>query len=226
MALLLAALLVAADQISKAWVVTALPVGSREVPVGLGFSVVHIRNNGAAFGMLRNVHLQFGPLTVDGTVMLGILSALVALVIAVYLLRNGRRLAALTRIALALVLAGAVGNMIDRFRLHYVVDFIHFHVRGFDFAVFNVADASIVIGAVLLLLASVLVPGRSERAHAPDRRGPRHPRSEPPRDTPPDFPEIPPLRHGPREDSGRDRASRDPDTSSVGTDPSGAGRGA
>jgi len=209
MALLLAALLVAADQISKAWVVTALPEGSREVYVGLGFYIVHIRNNGAAFGMLRILHLQFGPLTIDGTLMLGILSAVVALVIASYLLRNGRRLAALTRVALALVLAGAVGNMIDRFRLHYVVDFIHFHVRGFDFAVFNVADASIVIGAALLLLASVLAPGRSEAARASGRRGPRHSRSDAPHGTPPDFPDVPPLRHGPAEEAGRDRASHD-----------------
>ncbi len=209
MALFLAALLVAADQISKAWVVTALPEGSREVSVGLGFSIVHIRNNGAAFGMLRNLNVQLGPLTVDGTVMLGILSALVALVIALYLLRSGRRLAALTRVALALVLAGAVGNMIDRFRLHYVVDFIHFHVRGFDFAVFNVADASIVIGAALLLLASVLPPGRAERTHPPGRRGPSHPRSNSPLDAAPDFPEVPPLRQGPREGGGAERASRD-----------------
>ena len=210
MALLLAALLVAADQISKAWVVTALPEGSREVSVGLGFGFVRIRNNGAAFGMLRNLHLQVGPLTIDGTVMLGILSALVALVIALYLLRSGRHLAALTRVALALVLAGAVGNMIDRFRLHYVVDFIHFHVRGFDFAVFNVADASIVIGAALLLLASVLVPVRSERTQPPGRRGPSHPRSDSRPDAAPDFPEVPPLRQDPREGSGAERASRDP----------------
>jgi signal peptidase II len=210
MALLLAALLVAVDQISKAWVVTALPEGHRELTLGLGFHLVHIRNNGAAFGMLQNLHLQLGPLTVDGTIMLGILSALVALVITLYLLRSGRHLAALTRVALALVLAGAVGNMIDRFRLHYVVDFIHFHVRGFDFAVFNVADASIVVGAALLLLASVLSPGRSERTHSPRRRGPSHPRSDAPLDAASDFPEVPPLRQRPREDAGAERASRDP----------------
>jgi signal peptidase II len=209
MALLLAALLVAADQISKAWVVTALPEGHREVTLGLGFHLVHIRNNGAAFGMLQNLHLQLGPLTVDGTIMLGILSGLVALVITLYLLRNGRQLATLTRVALALVLAGAVGNMIDRFRLHYVVDFIHFHVRGFDFAVFNVADASVVIGAGLLLLASLLTPGREERAMAPSKRTPRHPRSELAPEAPHDFPELPPLRPGSHDDTG-ERASRDP----------------
>jgi signal peptidase II len=200
MALLLAALLVAADQISKAWVVAALPEGSREVPIGLGFYIVHIRNNGAAFGMLRNLHLRIGPVDVDGTIMLGILSAVVALVIAVYLARNGPKLAALTRVALALVLAGAVGNMIDRFRLHYVVDFIHFHVRGFDFAVFNLADASIVIGAGLLLLASVLYSGKpAGRQAAHGAQTPKHPRTEDSSANGPDFPDLPPL-HGERRD--------------------------
>ncbi|MEJ2290761.1 MAG: signal peptidase II [Deinococcales bacterium] len=195
MALLLAALLVAADQISKAWVVAALPEGSREVPLGLGFYIVHIRNNGAAFGMLRNLHLKVGPVDVDGTILLGILSAVVALVIALYLARNGGRLAALTRVALALVLAGAVGNMIDRFRLHYVVDFIHFHVRGFDFAVFNLADASIVIGAALLLLASVLHSGTpAAKAASTGARSPRHPRTDASPTAGPDFPDLPPLR--------------------------------
>ena len=207
MALLLAALLVAADQISKAWVVAALPIGSREVPLGLGFYIVHIRNNGAAFGMLQNVHLRIGPVDVDGTILLGILSAVVALVIAVYLARNGRQLAALTRVALALVLAGAVGNMIDRFRLHYVVDFIHFHVRGFDFAVFNLADASIVIGAGLLLLASLLHSGTPAGREAGHRiRAPRHPRTDGLSADGPDFPDLPPLRPERRDDDIRSDA--------------------
>lgn len=204
MALLLAALIVAVDQITKAWVMTSLPVGGREVTIGLGFHIVHIRNNGAAFGMLRNLEFRLGPLVVDGTILLGILSAAVAAVIVVYLVRNGRRLVALTRVALALILAGAVGNMIDRFRLHYVVDFIHFHVRGFDFAVFNLADASIVIGAGLLLLASLLYSGRTA-ADAPARRSsPAHERDDPPAGS--DFPDLPPLRTEGREDGTRPNA--------------------
>jgi len=150
--------------------------------------------------MLRNLHLQLGPLTVDGTFLLGSLSAVVALVIALYLLRSGHRLAALTRIALALVLAGAAGNMIDRFRLHYVVDFIHFHVRGFDFAVFNVADASIVVGAGLLLLASVLSSGARE-ATTSRRRAPSHPRTDRSIAAVTDFPDVPPLRPERREEA-------------------------
>lgn len=193
MALLLAALLVAADQISKAWVVTALPVGSREMALGLGFHLVHVRNNGAAFGILQNLHLRAFGLDIDGTVALAVLSALVAVVIAATLVRSGRNFSTLTRVALALVLAGATGNMIDRFRLHYVIDFVHFHVRGFDFAVFNVADASIVIGAGLLLLASAVQP----RATGPEptaRRSPAHPRHHAAGAGVADFPDVPPLR--------------------------------
>lgn len=209
MALLLAALLLAADQLSKAWVVGTLPIGSREVPLGLGFYVLHTRNNGAAFGIFRNVHLTLGGLVIDGTFLLGVLSALVGLAILLTLLTTRRRLAVLTRLSLALVLAGAWGNMVDRFRLGYVVDFVHFHVRGFDFPVFNLADACIVVGAALLLLASVLVSGRpagsagasGDRADAaPWSGGPRHDdRSEPHMA---DFPEVPPL----------DRDSGDEDT--------------
>lgn len=197
MALLLAALLIAADQLSKAWLVTTLAVGSRERPLGLGFYIIHTRNNGAAFGILQNLYLQVGALVIDGTFALGVLSALVGLAIFFTLLGSGRRLAALTRISLALVLAGAWGNMIDRFRLGYVVDFVHFHVPGFDFPVFNVADACIVVGAALLLLASLVASGRA--APADGRQGrrrsvarERHPHHA--GDLPAEFPELPPLR--------------------------------
>ncbi|HKI57797.1 MAG TPA: signal peptidase II [Trueperaceae bacterium] len=202
MALLLAAVLVAADQLSKAWVVSTLPLGSREVPLGLGFYILHTRNNGAAFGIFRNVHLRLDGLIVDGTFLLGVLSALVGLAVLATLLGSGRRLAGLTRASLALVLAGAWGNMIDRFRLGYVVDFVHFHVTGFDFPVFNLADACIVVGAALLLLASLFVTNRpGERAGAsgspegPRGADPGRPRHDDRSEAlMVDFPELPPLR--------------------------------
>ncbi len=217
MALVLAALLIAADQLSKAWVVSALQVGSREVHLGLGFYIVHTRNNGAAFGILRNVHVRLGGLDIDGTFVLGLLSALVGLAIAATLLASGRRLSTLTRVSLALILAGAWGNMIDRFRLGYVVDFIHFHVRGFDFPVFNVADACIVVGAVLLLLASLLAPGQPRRgahaAHGSGEYAGRHPTRHT-RDGAADpfsveFPDLPPLSQEPTTGTAADRARND-----------------
>ena len=98
--------------------------------------------------------------------------------------------------ALGLVLAGAAGNMIDRLRLGYVVDFIHFRVGWFDFPVFNVADSCVVIGAALLVLASFLGERREQRAAqaangasgADFKRGPG-----PRQHVLDDMPEVPPL---------------------------------
>ncbi len=171
--LLLAAVMVALDQLSKAWVVANLRRDGSEIPLALGFRITHTRNGGAAFGMLRDLELTVAGVTVDGTVLLGLLSAAVSTFLVYYLVRNRRRLAPLPGVATALVLAGAAGNMIDRFRLGYVIDFIHFKVGSFDFPVFNLADACVVVGAGLLLLVSFGDSSREDSAavkRAPARR--------------------------------------------------------
>lgn len=159
--LALATALVAIDQWTKAWVVSTIPLGVREASLGLGFHLTHTRNPGAAFGFLRDLNLIVGPVLIDGTVLLGLLNVIVSAAIVVYLVRHVAGLDAVSRTGLALVLAGAVGNAIDRLRLGYVVDFIHFQVGAFDFPVFNVADASVVIGAGLLLIAAMRGPRAS-----------------------------------------------------------------
>lgn len=168
--LITAALLIALDQATKAWVVATVPLGVREHSLGLGFYITHTRNSGAAFGMLRDLQWVVGPVLIDATVLLGLLNLVVSAVLVVYLLTRGERLDTLTRAALTLVLAGAAGNMIDRLRLGYVVDFIDFQVGSFDFAVFNVADSCIVIGAGLLILSGLLDGRRAE--HRPATREP------------------------------------------------------
>ena len=161
--LAVAAALVALDQLSKAWVVATVPLGVREHTLGLGFHITHTRNTGAAFGLLRDVQWVVGPVLIDATVLLGLLNLAVSVGLVVYLLLRGPQLSALTRAVSVLVLAGAAGNMIDRLRLGYVVDFIDFQVGSFDFAVFNVADACIVVGAGVLLLGGAL-GGRRDSA--------------------------------------------------------------
>jgi len=151
--LAVAAMLVVIDQATKAWVVATVPLGVREHTLGLGFHITHTRNSGAAFGLLRDLQWVVGPVLIDATVLLGLLNLLVSVALVAYLLLRGQHLDRVTRAAAALILAGAAGNMIDRLRLGYVVDFVDFQVGSFDFAVFNVADACIVIGAGLLLLA-------------------------------------------------------------------------
>ncbi len=149
MYLFVAALLVVADQLSKLWVVNTFPLNGSGRYVGLGFYFTYVRNTGAAFGIFQN-----------NTLVLGILSAVVSVLLAVYLWRRARETPALQNWALTLILAGAFGNMIDRFWLGYVRDFIHFQIPSFNFAVFNIADSCVVVGAGLLLFSSFFIRER------------------------------------------------------------------
>jgi signal peptidase II len=167
-----AAALFALDKASKAWVVATIPPGVRETSLGLGFHLTHTRNPGAAFGVLRDFRVVLGPVLVDGTVLLGLLNLVVAIGIVVYLATHRGRLEPIASAALALVLAGALGNAVDRLRLGYVVDFIHFQVGWFDFPVFNVADACVVIGAGLLLLNVLRRPPPAAETTPPSAEAP------------------------------------------------------
>lgn len=156
MYLIAAALLVALDQLTKVWAVGTFPLRGPSVPVGLGFHFTYTQNTGAAFGML-----QRGP---TATLLLGVLSAVVTVGLAVYLWRSGRTLSRVQVTAFTLILAGAAGNMIDRFALGYVRDFIHFYLPqyNFSFPVFNVADSCVVIGAGLLIVSSFFERPKAE----------------------------------------------------------------
>ncbi len=183
----LATALVALDQLLKLWVDRSLPLGGNGIEVGLGFSITHVRNNGAAFGILRNLDFTVLGVHVDGTFLLGLLSAAVAVVLIVFMARNRAKLGTLVGLSLALVLAGAIGNMLDRLRLGYVTDFIHFSSGSFSFPVFNIADICIVIGAGLLVIASFARPSDGSRvAPATGVRSP-HPSGLD------EFPDLPPL---------------------------------
>lgn len=134
-------LLIAADQISKWLVLNFLKdAGSVEIIPGF-FRLLYVENRGAAFGILQ-----------DGRPLFIVVTLLVIgfLLYAIYGKNEGIR--GMSRIALVLILSGAVGNFIDRLRLHYVVDFLSFRFFGHDFAVFNLADTMIVIGTVLLMV--------------------------------------------------------------------------
>ncbi|MHB1540235.1 MAG: signal peptidase II [Steroidobacteraceae bacterium] len=142
--LLLSLAVIALDQWSKAWIVRhmAFHVAHPLLPV-LDLTLAY--NTGAAFSFLAT---QSGW---QRWLLTGLALA-VAVLIVFYLGRLKARRQGLLCAALALILGGAVGNVIDRIRLGYVVDFISFHWRGHYFPAFNVADSSITIGAGLLLL--------------------------------------------------------------------------
>ena len=122
------------------------------VPVIPGLlSMTHVRNTGTAFGFLNGIDFPYKWVVVTVAAVL----ALVA--IAVYAGKFAGE-SILARAGLAMVLAGAVGNLIDRARLGYVVDFVDVHYAGWHFWAFNVADSAITVGAIALILDIVRSP--------------------------------------------------------------------
>ena len=143
--LLLMAVVVLLDQVTKAIVVRSLSL-HEYVPLVDGLlSLSHVRNRGAAFGLLSDWDVPYQ------SVLLSVLSLSALLAIAFYFLRLPPA-ARLPRAALALVLGGAFGNLIDRARLGYVVDFVHAYWRQHQWPDFNVADSAITVGVTLLVL--------------------------------------------------------------------------
>lgn len=133
----LAVFIIISDQAIKYISVQYLkPLGSVEVIPGV-FNFSYVENRGAAFGILQNQRWLFIGLTI-----------VIGLGIAYYLITH-RGDSLLRRVSLALIMGGAVGNLIDRIYLGYVVDMFHFTWR-INFAVFNVADMTVVIGTFLL----------------------------------------------------------------------------
>lgn len=148
------AALIIVDQLTKIWAVHALGNGGT-IPLFLGFHFTYTKNTGAAFGIFQ-----------DNPYILGTLSALVSLALIIYLVRSAKTMSRLSLSAFSLILAGALGNMIDRFYLGFVRDMIDFHVGSFYFPIFNFADSCVVIGAGLLLLASFIEPAENAREAA------------------------------------------------------------
>ena len=157
--LALAALVVVADQIAKHWIVAHFPPEGSVAVTGF-FNIVRAHNRGAAFSFLAG--------SGGWQRWLFVALALVAAIVIVGLLRRhaGQKLFACS---LALILGGAVGNVIDRLLHGYVVDFLDFHWRwlgplfyGGHFPAFNLADAAITAGVIGLLLDEL----RRVRRHA------------------------------------------------------------
>ena len=149
--LLLIAAVVGLDQLTKALVVRSIGLHDY-VPLVDGLaSLSHVRNHGAAFGLLSDWNLPYQSL------LLSVLSLTALAAIATYFVRLPPT-ARLPRLALALVLGGAIGNVIDRLRLGYVVDFVHVYWRECQWPDFNVADSAITVGVALLVIEILSSP--------------------------------------------------------------------
>ncbi len=150
-----AAAVVVADQVTKAIVLGRFALGER-LEVTDFFNMVLVYNKGAAFSFLSDAPGWQTPLLIAfAVVAIGIVGTLLVRSPGRHLLCAG----------LALILGGALGNLIDRFRFGQVVDFLDFHAQGWHWPAFNVADSAITVGAALLIIEGFV--HREERTRAP-----------------------------------------------------------
>jgi signal peptidase II len=155
---LLAALaLYMADQASKAWAVKTLRFGEERVVIPGFFQFIYTENPGIAFGQLQ----EGGSF---GRWFFVVLAVVAAIAVFYYFMRTPRNDDRVLG-ACALLLAGISGNLTDRARLGYVIDFIVLHAGNYHWPTFNIADASITIGA-LLLAYDLIFSRRSSRITA------------------------------------------------------------
>jgi signal peptidase II len=152
--LLLAAVVIVLDQTSKL-AITSHFVYGEALAITSFFNLVLAHNTGAAFSFLSDA----------GGMQRWLFSliAVVASVWIVWLLRKHQS-EKLFALALALILGGALGNLIDRIAYGYVVDFLDFHWAGYHFAAFNVADSAITCGAALLIWDGIRGKGHERTA--------------------------------------------------------------
>jgi signal peptidase II len=139
-----AAAVIIVDQLSKAWLVANVAVDDVVSIIGDLVRLVQSQNSGALFGLFRDQAILFALVSV------GVIGLIV-----LYHARSGRSL--YLSVALGLLLGGAIGNMIDRLRLGYVVDWVDVGLASLRFWTFNVADSAITI-AILMLIATALFP--------------------------------------------------------------------
>jgi signal peptidase II len=135
--------ILALDQASKVLIENSVPLHQAIEVIPGFFAIVHVENRGAAFGMLASL---------PGAGIFFVIISLIAIVLIIAYFRWLKDDEVWIPLCLALVLTGAVGNLIDRFRLGMVVDFLDVHYRGWHWPAFNVADSCITVGVILLAL--------------------------------------------------------------------------
>ncbi len=133
------------DMITKILVTSNMTVGSSINIIPGFFSITYVKNTGAAWGIFSN-----------GTIILGLLSVVFLIFFIKYIIEQ-KSIRLFSSINYALIIAGILGNMVDRFARGFVVDFLNFQIFSYDFPVFNVADTFIVVGIILILIDYLLV---------------------------------------------------------------------
>lgn len=142
MIFILSVIIIILDQLSKFAAIKFLKTSAPYTIIPNFFQFNYVENYGAAFGILQNKKVFFIIITL--AVIVGI---------SFFLVKNYYNINIFMRIGLAMLLGGAIGNFIDRVRWSYVVDFISFRlINRYEFPVFNVADISVVIGTIIIVI--------------------------------------------------------------------------
>jgi len=143
--LALALLVILVDQAVKSWIADLILDPPRRIELTGFFNLTPVWNRGVSFGLFAT-DARMGALILSG------IALAVSLGLTIWLLRLTRTM---PRVALGLVIGGALGNVIDRLTIGAVFDFLDFHIAGWHWPAFNVADAAICIGVGLLMLDSL-----------------------------------------------------------------------
>lgn len=142
MAIVLSFIIIFLDQLSKNYAIKALKGSPARVIIPNWLKFTYVENYGAAFGILK-----------DRKTFFIIITLVVIIIVSFFLFKYYHRINTFTKIAFSLLLAGAVGNLIDRIRFGYVVDFISVRLFNvYDYPVFNIADISIVLGTIIVVI--------------------------------------------------------------------------
>lgn len=149
--LFVSAILVLADQVSKAIVIRTMSLYESIPIIPNFFHFTYITNDGMAFG----IDFPFGYFIFSAV------SLLLTLFLFWYLW-SVRNHSIVIRLGLAMIIAGAIGNLIDRLMLGEVIDFLDFMIRDFHWYVFNLADSYVTVGMVLLLIDSIILEKKRE----------------------------------------------------------------
>ena len=143
---------IAADQTTKIWLNSTLTEGQSLFNLGF-FHITLVRNTGSAFGLITNQAFLLSIVAIAG------------LVVVLLFFRYLKELGLAGGIALSLIFAGALGNLVDRLRLGYVTDFIYVRLWGYVYwPAFNVADSAITVGALSLAVIALATLGKKHEA--------------------------------------------------------------
>ena len=155
----IALIVIGFDQASKIWIVEQVMQPPQIVEVTPFFNLVMGWNYGVSFGIF-NQHSPWNA---------WVLSAIAIAIVIVLLFWLRKADKGLVVLALGMIIGGALGNVIDRVRFGAVADFLDFHVAGYHWPAFNVADSGITVGAALLVLDALFAKSEKHKTRTPDR---------------------------------------------------------